>query len=110
MEPPKTERKRARKSDSSTRVALVGLVLSFFLILLWNDVVIPIRPGEQGVYWSRFFGGTRSWIITEGSFAKLPWDEITVYDIRYKGISQTTNLLTVDGLGIEVQWSARYLP
>ena len=112
MEAPKSQQKRAKKSDSppSSRVALAGLVLSFLLILSWEYVVVPVRPGQQGVYWSRFFGGTQRWILSEGSHLKFPWDEVTLYDLRHQEVSQTTNLLTVDGLTIEVQWSARYLP
>lgn len=102
-------KKRPLKRDYRTQVALGGLILSFFVVFFWNDVVIPVHAGEQGVYWSRFFGGTRSWFIGEGSFLKLPWDEIAIYDMRYKAVSRTTTLLTVDGMNIEVQWTARYV-
>lgn len=93
-----------------TEFSLGFLVVSFLLVLLWHEIVIPIRSGEQGVYWSRFFGGTLNWTITEGTFLKFPWDEIIVYSVRQQSVRDTTVLLTTDGMTVEIDWYLRYRP
>ena len=71
-------------------------------------VVVPIRPGFQGVYWSRFFGGTQNWQLSEGSAYKLPWDEVILYDMRIGETHQVSHFLTKDGLSLLLEWSVRY--
>ena len=93
-----------------SEITLVGLILSFIVIFFWKSIFIPIFLGQQGVYWSRFFGGTVDWVITEGTFLKLPWDTITIYDVREHAIRDETVLLTTDGLNLNVHWYIRYRP
>jgi regulator of protease activity HflC (stomatin/prohibitin superfamily) len=91
-------------------IALFFLVTAFILVAFWDFIMVPKRSGEQGVYWSRFFGGTSDFVLGEGTHAKLPWDEIIVYDVRLSQISSKTVLLTRDGMEINVEWSVRYRP
>jgi regulator of protease activity HflC (stomatin/prohibitin superfamily) len=92
------------------KLGLLSLVSMFVLVLFWDLIVVPIPAGHQGVYWSRFFGGTTDLILSEGTAIKLPWDDITLYDIRMKEVHQTTSMLTKDGLNVMVTWSARFRP
>ncbi len=89
-------------------LTLFFLVVAFILVVLWRDIVVSKYPGEQGVYWSRFFGGTSSLILGEGSHVKLPWDEIYIYSTRTMKSSRKTVLLTKDGMDLNVEWVARY--
>jgi len=93
----------------------VGVVLSiltvlFLLVLFWQTILVYHHAGEQGVYWSRFFGGTSSRVLGEGAHLKLPWDEIYIYDIRLTAIRETTMLLTKDGMEMNIDWSVRFRP
>lgn len=90
--------------------ALLTLLALFFVVLLWDEIVIPIGSGEKGVYWSRFFGGTLDWDIGEGTFLKLPWDKIIVYNVRHQAVSDKTILLSVDGMALEIDWYLRFRP
>jgi regulator of protease activity HflC (stomatin/prohibitin superfamily) len=92
------------------KLGLFSLLSMFIMVLFWDLIVVPIPAGHQGVYWSRFFGGTANLILSEGTALKLPWDEITIYDIRMKEVHQTTTMLTKDGLSVLVTWSARFRP
>jgi len=85
-------------------------VLLFIVVLMWDTVVISHHPGQQGVYWSRFFGGTSDMILGEGTNYKFPWDDIIIYDMRLQTIERTTTLLSKDGMEMEVQWSIRFRP
>jgi hypothetical protein len=46
------------------RITLTSLVVAFITVLFWEFITVPIYAGYQGVYWSRFFGGTKNWLIT----------------------------------------------
>ncbi|HEU0123308.1 MAG TPA: prohibitin family protein [Bryobacteraceae bacterium] len=91
-------------------ITLSLLVFSFFFILYWDDVVISLRAGQQGIYWSRFFGGTSDRILLDGTHLKFPWDEITIYDSRIGAATGKVPMLSKDGMQIEVEWIARYRP
>ena len=89
-------------------IALSLLIFTFVLISCWDMVIVPIRSGYQGVYWSRFFGGTQNWQLSEGSAYKLPWDEVILYDMRVGETHQASHFLTKDGLSLLLEWSVRY--
>jgi len=90
------------------RITLISLVVAFITVLCWEFITVPIYAGYQGVYWSRFFGGTKNWMITEGTAFKLPWDQIIVYNVRSNVFEDTTGFLTKDGLVIYVGWVSRF--
>jgi regulator of protease activity HflC (stomatin/prohibitin superfamily) len=87
---------------------LTLLILAFILVVLWRDIVVSKYPGEQGVYWSRFFGGTSDMVLGEGTHLKFPWDEIYIYSTRVHKVGAKTILLTKDGMEIVIEWAVRY--
>lgn len=93
-----------------TSLILSFLALLFVVVMFWQTIIIFNHPGQQGVYWSRFFGGTSQRILLEGAHLKLPWDEIAIYDMRLAAIHETTMLLSKDGMEMEVSWSVRFHP
>jgi regulator of protease activity HflC (stomatin/prohibitin superfamily) len=90
------------------QITLSLLIAAFLVAALWRDVTVSNHSGEQGVYWSRFFGGTSDRILGEGIHFKFPWDEIIVYNTRVMEWHGKTGMLTRDGMEINVEWSARY--
>ena len=95
----------------SSYLAIVILTVVFFSLLLSNRIFHNIGPGERGVQWSRFFGGTvLDRIYPEGIRAIFPWDRMYVYDIRVQQIDDTITLLAQNGLPISVTYSSRYYP
>jgi regulator of protease activity HflC (stomatin/prohibitin superfamily) len=101
---PSRQWRRRRRFD----ITLTALIVSFALLVLWRDVVVSLHSGEQGVYWSRFFGGTSDRYFGEGAHLKFPWDEIVVYSTRIEEAHGSTLILTEDGMEVNVAWSARY--
>jgi regulator of protease activity HflC (stomatin/prohibitin superfamily) len=89
-------------------ITLSLLILAFIVVVMWRDILVPKYPGEQGIYWSRFFGGTSDMVMGEGTHLKLPWDEIYIYSTRVMKVSDKTVLLTKEGMEIVVDWAARY--
>lgn len=108
------EKKSGRLKSFFDRMQ-TGLVLSvlislFVVTLFWQTIVVFNHPGQQGVYWSRFFGGTSDRLLGEGAHFKLPWDDIVQYDMRLQESGGNLILLSKDGMEMDVLWSARYRP
>jgi regulator of protease activity HflC (stomatin/prohibitin superfamily) len=104
-------RVRAWIKRRSPYLAIATLTVLFFALLLSNRIVHNIGPGERGVKWSRFFGGTvLDRIYPEGVRAILPWDLMYIYNIRVQQISDTITVLTQNGLPVRVSYSSRYYP
>jgi regulator of protease activity HflC (stomatin/prohibitin superfamily) len=80
--------------------SLFGIItLVLLVIVLWPHCVIFIPAGHAGVLWSRFFGGTvMDRIYRPGAHAILPWDVMTVYDLRVQLETREVDVLTADGL------------
>jgi regulator of protease activity HflC (stomatin/prohibitin superfamily) len=93
-----------------TGIVLSILTLLFLVVLFWQTILVFNHAGEQGVYWSRFFGGTSPRVLGEGAHLKLPWDEIYIYDVRLSAIREETMLLTKDGMELDIEWSVRFRP
>lgn len=92
--------------------AVLGSLLALFLIVfLAPDLFFTILPGETGLLWSRFGGGTRlEEPYAEGSFMKLPWDKIYKYDMRYQRVTAPIVAITREGLEIQIVLVARFRP
>lgn len=91
------------------RLVCTGIVLTLILVFLWPSIVITVRPGELGVLYSRFFGGTQlDRNYNEGLHIIQPWDILYIYDVRIQEETQDIDVLTVDGLTINVQVSLRF--
>lgn len=91
------------------RLVCTGIVLTLILVFLWPSIVITVRPGELGVLYSRFFGGTQlDRNYNEGLHIIQPWDILYIYDVRIQEETQNIDVLTVDGLTINVQVSLRF--
>jgi regulator of protease activity HflC (stomatin/prohibitin superfamily) len=90
-------------------VLLVSFVVVFLFLYFFNSMVISIHPGELGVLWRRLGGGTVvHTVYREGLHIILPLNQMYIYDVRKQRISDSIDVLTVDGLTVHVEYSARY--
>lgn len=93
------------------RLWVAGLLAVLLLLVLWHHIFITIGPGESGVRWSRFGGGTLlDRRYTEGYWAIWPWDRMAVYDLRYQEMHGNADVLTSDGLHVAMDVTIRYRP
>jgi regulator of protease activity HflC (stomatin/prohibitin superfamily) len=97
--------------DYSIYMAIAILVVLFFVVLASNRIIHNIGPGERGVRWSRFGGGT---VLTEtypeGLRLIYPWDRMYVYNVRVQEIHDTVTVLSSNGLPITIAYSCRFHP
>jgi regulator of protease activity HflC (stomatin/prohibitin superfamily) len=90
------------------------LILTLFLlaiggIFFFDATVISIQPGELGVLWRRLGGGTQiDTVYREGMHIIWPFNKMYIYSIRKQQFTDTIEVLTVDGLTVNVHYSARY--
>lgn len=91
---------------------LVAMMLTVLLILiLWKRIVITIGPGELGVKYYRFGGGTEvEYVYQEGIHFLWPWDKMYIYNARIQEYRDTVDALTRDGLRVGVEYSTNYYP
>ena len=97
--------------EYSVYLAIVILVFLFLVVLASNRIVYNIGPGERGVRWARFGGGT---VLTEtyaeGLRLIFPWDRMYIYSVRIQEIHDTVTVLSSNGLPITISYSCRYHP
>lgn len=95
----------------SLAIVSTGVLFLLFFIAFYQNIVIPIYPGQAGVRWSRFFGGTvLDHTYGEGINVIWPWDRMYVYDVRVQEISTRVTVLAVGELDIDIDLSIRYQP
>jgi regulator of protease activity HflC (stomatin/prohibitin superfamily) len=105
---------RYRNSRAFARRQAPYLVLGFFLlafavVFFFDRIVISIHPGELGVLWRRLGGGTQiDTVYREGLHVILPINKMYTYNVRKQQFADTIDVLTVDGLTLQVKYSTRY--
>ncbi|XOV73046.1 MAG: prohibitin family protein [Verrucomicrobiota bacterium] len=114
---PSSRKKKAtdryvRFSDKwGPRILICLFILSGFTIYYWQQIFIFIQPGENGVLYRRFFGGTDlRYRYKEGLTTIFPWDKMTRYDVRVQQVLEDFSVLAKDGLSLKVQVSIRFRP
>jgi regulator of protease activity HflC (stomatin/prohibitin superfamily) len=86
-------------------------VVVFLFVYFSNRMLVSIRPGELGVMWTMFGGGTVvHTVYREGLHVILPVNHVYVYNTRKQRVADSIEVLTVDGLMVHVEYSVRYFP
>ena len=90
---------------------LVLLLTILFCGAFFNRIVNFVRPGEAGVIWKPFFGGTQTdRLYKEGLQLLWPWDKLYIYNLRIQQIPHEFDALSKNGLPIHFEVSIRYQP
>lgn len=91
---------------------VVSFLSALFLFALFYDrIIYNIQPGESGVIWKRFYGGTDlNRVYGEGIHFIFPWDKLYIYDTRIQQVPFSFYALSANGLPINFDVSIRYRP
>ncbi|HTY37273.1 MAG TPA: prohibitin family protein [Bacteroidota bacterium] len=92
------------------KIVMTTLIACLLLAFFWNDMVISLDSGEQGIRWSRFSGTELDEKYDEGIHVIWPWDKMYRYSTRSQTQNDTMNILTAEGLTVRVEFSYRYYP
>lgn len=90
-------------------LVISGVILIALIVFMLPAIVVTIPAGHLGVKWKRFGGGTViDETIQEGASFILPWDKVFVYDARLQKVEHEFEVLSSDGLKLQVSLSWRY--
>lgn len=89
-------------------LAIVGFIL---FTILTSTTFITIPPGSKGVKFKRFAGGIQKEKVYEQGFhVVMPWNDMIVYDVRIQEEKEAMDVLSKNGLSIQVELSYRFNP
>ena len=89
----------------------VPVAIIIFFIIFWTSMTVTIPAGHGGVLFRLFGGGLQmNKTYGEGLHVKLPWNSMYIYETRQQEIAEGMNVLSSNGLEINVDFSAWYQP
>jgi len=86
--------------------------LGILAIIFISKSTVTIDSGEAGVLWKRFGGGvvTDEPPLGEGFHIVAPWNEVIVYEVRQQELTEKMQVLSSNGLDIQLEATAWYQP
>lgn len=92
-------------------IALLGVIF-IVLIAFGSSMTVTIPEGHSGVIFRQFDGGLNpeEAPFGEGFHIIAPWNRMIVYEVRQQEISETMNVLSSNGLEIDVDVSIWFRP
>lgn len=93
------------------RLAIVGFLVLMGFLVLTNTTFLTIDPGEKGVLFKPFGGGLeKDKLFDQGFHIVAPWNKMYIYDVRLKEDIEEMEVLSKNGLQIEIELSFWYSP
>ncbi len=94
------------------KIALPVIIIIIILIVLISKSAITIDSGEAGVLYKTFGGGvvTDEPALGEGFHIVAPWNKVFVYEVRQQEIFENMQVLSSNGLEIQLEASAWFQP
>lgn len=91
--------------------AIIGFFAFVVVLFLSNSTFLTIEAGERGVLFKRFGGGLdKENIYSPGFHVVAPWNTMFVYDVREKQIEEEMEVLSSNGLTIQMDITVRVNP
>ncbi|EGV28390.1 band 7 protein [Thiorhodococcus drewsii AZ1] len=103
-----TVKKRMRRLTNG--MAFTILIIFFAVIILWNRMIFTTPVGHASIVWHRLWAGERRSLgpMAEGLHIILPWDKFYTYDVRLQSSDQRYEVVSHDGLHLEITLSFRW--
>lgn len=91
--------------------AVFGFIILLVLIIFSNATFLTIDAGERGILFRRFSGGLEfEKVYTPGFHVVAPWNNMYVYDVRETQMDEEMEVLSSNGLNIQVDVTFRLNP
>lgn len=104
-------RRRGFRLQRGDKAIATALFVGFIALILTPFVFFAIRPGEVGVLYRLFGGGTETtFVYNEGLGVKWPWNTIYRYEVRAQASQESVHGLAADGLAVEMDVTVIYHP
>jgi prohibitin 1 len=97
---------------NSVKIAIIVVVAMIFTGIFTSTLFVTIPPGEEGVLFKRFAGGINpeSKTYKQGFHVIAPWNKLIIYDVRIQEKNEVMDVLSSNGLTVNVDVSIRYQP
>ena len=82
------------------RASLVALVASIIFLEACGNTV---QPGQRGLRWRPFSTGLSSQPLPSGFYWRAPWNNLFIYDIKWRSHMETIDAMSSDGLKVLVK-------
>ena len=94
------------------KIGVPLLIALTFGLLIVAKCFITIGSGEAGVLYKLFSGGvvTDEPPLDEGFHIVMPWNTVFVYEVRQQEVFEKMNVLSSNGLDIQLEASAWFQP
>ncbi|MCB0456429.1 MAG: prohibitin family protein [Flavobacteriaceae bacterium] len=98
--------------DKLPKFGIASIVIIIVLIIVLAKSAVTIGSGEAGVLYKTFGGGvvTDEPPLGEGFHIVAPWNKVIVYEVRQQEVFEQLKVLSSNGLEIQIDASAWYLP
>ena len=102
-------------SNNQLNFPKLGLPIIFaviIVIIFFSKSFVTVEAGEAGVLWKRFSGGVviDEPALGEGFHVVAPWNKVYIYEVRQQELFEKMKVLSSNGLEIQIDASAWYLP
>lgn len=99
------------KQGKLITTGIVVFVILIVVLIFSNATFLTIDAGERGVIFKRFAGGLdKENIYAPGFHVIAPWNTMYVYDVREKQIEESMEVLSSNGLNIQLDVTVRVNP
>lgn len=95
------------------RIKIIFSILGFLFVAVFLSprIIYNVNPGQAGVLWLRFYGGTVvDKVYPEGIRFIFPWDKFYIYNVRIQEMKHEMDVLSKNGLTFHLKLSIRYRP
>ena len=96
------------KKNKTRNLIILGVIL-FLVVYISPSMVVVVGPGEVGVLFRPFSGGTITELVYgEGLHVIAPWNKMYKYNARLQTFQEEVHALSKNGLSINTRVSMRY--
>lgn len=100
-----------KNKQALARVAVLAGGALILIVMLSSSIFLTIGSGEKGVLFKKFGGGMdKDKIYDQGFHVIAPWNTMYIYNVREQLKEEKLNVISSDGLNIEVDVSCRFHP
>ncbi|BFU89220.1 MAG: hypothetical protein NTAFB01_04070 [Nitrospira sp.] len=82
---------------------LTKAVLLVIVLLSLQACGTTIEPGQRGVRWNPLTGGLSAEPLKSGFYWRAPWNQIYLYNVRWRSYTETIDALSSDDLPITLK-------
>lgn len=101
---------RSERNEILRRVAIITLVVLFFLVFFHKRVFIVIKSGEAGVLYSAVSGTDIKHTYGEGLHVISPFNSMIIYDVKTQKLDITQSIISKNGLTISLNYAVLFKP